>query len=203
MTGLVRVVALPVVSLVLVVVVLAVQVLNGGGTYEPLRPPDACTERPVTSRADGIDGLTERLVLLGVADAACTLGVSREALTLELAQSDEVSDAEVDALRGGLLSAVRRMADDGTLPQASALVDEALDQAELNGILEFAIRALPDGVIDAALKTDDVLTRAVEELDVRSLLGNLNNPADLDRQIEAAITEAVKDSLLDRLRNLV
>ena len=84
MTGLVRVVALPVVSLVLVVVVLAVQVLNGGGTYEPLRPPDACTERPVTSRADGIDGLTERLVLLGVADAACTLGVSREALTLEL-----------------------------------------------------------------------------------------------------------------------
>jgi hypothetical protein len=203
MTGLVRVVALPVVSLVLVVVVLAVQVLNGGGTYEPLRPPDACTERPVTSRADGIDGLTERLVLLGVADAACTLGVSREALTLELAQSDEVSDAEVDALRGGLLSAVRRMADDGTLPQASALVDEALDQAELNGILEFAIRALPDGVIDAALKTDDVLTRAVEELDVRSLLGNLDNPADLDRQIEAAITEAVKDSLLDRLRNLV
>lgn len=203
MSSALRSATLPLVSLVLVAAVLLTQLLNGGGTYEPLRPPDACTERPVTSRADGIDGLTERLVLLGVADAACTLGVSREALTLELAQSDEVSDAEVEALRGGLLSAVRRMDDDGTLPPASELVDEALDQAELNGILEFAIRALPDGVIDAALKTDDVLTRTVEELDVRSLLGNLDNPADLDRQVEAAITEAVKDSLLDRLRNLV
>jgi len=203
MTGLVRRVALPAVSLVLVVGVLAVQLLNGGGTYEPLRPPDACTERPVTSRADGIDGLTERLVLLGVADAACTLGVSREALTLELAQSPEVSDAEVDALRSGLLSAVRRMADDGTLPPASALVDEALDQAELNGILAFAIRALPDSLIDSALKTDDVLVRTVDELDVRSLLGNLDSPTDLDRQVEVAITEAVKDALLDRLRNLL
>lgn len=203
MTGLVRVVALPVVSLVLVVGVLAVQLLNGGGTYEPLRPPDACAERPVTSRADGIDGLTERLVLLGVADAACTLGVSREALTLELAQRAEVSDAEVAALRDGLLAAVRQMTDDGSLPAASALVDEALDQAELNGVLEFAIRALPDSLIDSALTTDDVLIRTIEQLDVRSLLADLDSPADLDRQVEAAITEAVKDALLDRLRNLL
>ncbi|MEN8672030.1 hypothetical protein [Nocardioides sp.] len=203
MTGLVRVVALPAVSLVLVVGVLAVQLLNGGGTYEPLRPPDACTERPVTSRADGIDGLTERLVLLAVADAACTLGVSREALTLELAQRAEVSDAEVAALRDGLLAAVRQMADDGSLPAASALVDEALDQAELNGVLEFAIRALPDSLIDSALTTDDVLIRTIEQLDVRSVLADLDSPADLDRQVEAAITEAVKDALLDRLRNLL
>lgn len=203
MTGLVRVVALPAVSLVLVVGVLAVQLLNGGGTYEPLRPPDACAERPVTSRADGIDGLTERLVLLSVADAACTLGVSREALTLELAQRAEVSDAEVAALRDGLLAAVRQMADDGSLPPASALVDEALDQAELNGVLEFAIRALPDSLIDSALTTDDVLIRTIEQLDVRSLLADLDSPADLDRQVEAAITEAVKDALLDRLRNLL
>lgn len=198
-----RAVGLWAAAIALVAAVLATQLVNGGGTYEPLRPADACSERVVTSRADGIDGLTERLVLLGVADAACTLGVSREALTLDLAQTDDRTDAEVDALRDGLQSAVRQLADDGSLPPASELVDEALDNADLNGVLEFAIRALPDSLIDSALKTDDVLTRAIDELDLRALLSNLDDQGDLNRQIEAAITEAVKASLLDRVRNII
>ena len=70
-----------------------------------------------TSRAEGIDGLTERLVLLGIDGAACRLDVSREALTLELAQPGTRTDAEIDALREGLLAAVLRMRDDGSLPQ--------------------------------------------------------------------------------------
>jgi hypothetical protein len=111
--------ALPVVALILVTGVVGVQVANGGGTYEPLRPADACVERPVTSRAEGIEGLTERLVLLGVNDAACILGVSRESLTLRLAQPGTRTDAEIDALRKGLRSAVRTMKTDGTLPRAS------------------------------------------------------------------------------------
>ena len=84
-----RVVGLPAAALALVAGVLWVQVANGGGSFVPLQPADACAERTVDSQADGIDGLTERLVLLGIADAACTLGVSRESLTLELAQSGE------------------------------------------------------------------------------------------------------------------
>ena len=137
----------------------------------PTRAPNAT----VTSQADGIDGLTERLVLLGIDGAACRLDVSREALTLELAQTGTPTDAQVDALREGLLVAVDRMEDDGTLPPASELVDEALDSADLNGFLEAAIRALPDSVIDAALKTDDVLTRAIEDLDLRAVLANLDD----------------------------
>lgn len=198
-----RAAALPVAALVLVAGVLATQLVNGGGTFEPLRPADACSERVVTSRADGIDGLTERLVLLGITDAACTLGVSRESLTLELAQSGDATDEEVDALRGGLQSAVRQLAEAGTLPAASELVDEALDSADLNGVLEFAIRALPDSLIDGALKTDDVLSRAIDGLDLRDLLANLDSPGDLDRQVESAITDAVKDALLDRVRNIL
>ena len=58
-------------------------------------------------------------------------------------------------------------------------------------------------MIDAALKTDDVLTRAIDDLDLRDLLANLDDPDDLNAQIEAAVTEAVKDSLLDRLRDLI
>jgi hypothetical protein len=79
-------VGLPVVALVLVCGVLGVQVAHGGGEFEPLQPADPCVARTVTSQAEGLDGLTERLVLIGIDEAACTLGVSREALTLELAQ---------------------------------------------------------------------------------------------------------------------
>jgi hypothetical protein len=203
MSRLARLVGLPVVALVLVGGVLGVQVAQGGGDFEPLQPTDPCAERTVTSRAAGIDGLTERLVLLGIDGAACRLGVSREAFSLELAQPGPRSDAEIDALHDGLLSAVQRMQDDGTLPPASDLVDDALDNADLNGFLEAAIRALPDSVVDAALKTDDVLTRAIDDLDLRALLENLDDQDDLDQQLDAAITQAVEDSLAARLRELL
>jgi hypothetical protein len=203
MTGRARVIGLPAVALVLVSGVLATQLAYGGGTFEPLRPADPCVVRAVSSRADGIDGLTERLVLLGIDGAACRLHLSREALTLELAQPGPRTDAEIDALRAGLLAAVQRMEDDGSLPPASDLVDEALDNADLNRFLEAAIRALPDSVVNAALKTDDVLTRAIEDLDLRTLLANLDDQHGINQQMEAAVTQAVKDSLTDRLRDLL
>jgi hypothetical protein len=203
MTHGLRLAGLPVVALVLVSGVLGVQLANGGGTFEPLQPADPCVEREVSSEADGIDGLTEQLVLLGLDGAACRLGVSREELTLELAQSDDPTDEQIDALHDGLQDAVRRMEEDGTLPPASELVDEALDNADLNSFLEAAIRAMPDSVIDAALKTDDVLTRAIDDLDLRELLENVDDEDELNQQVEAAVTEAVKDSLVDRLTDLL
>lgn len=194
---------LAVAALVLVGGVLSVQVAQGGGSFEPLKTADPCLERVVTSQADGIDGLTERLVLIGIDEAACALGVSREALTLELGQGGTRTDEEVDALRDGLTAAVRRMEDDGTLPPSSELVDEALDNADLNRFLEIAIRALPDSVIDSALKTDDVLVRAIEDLDLREVLADLDDQASLNAQVEAAVTQAVKDSLVDRVQDLL
>jgi hypothetical protein len=202
-TGLARLAGMPVAALALVSGVLGVQLANGGGSFEPLRSADPCVERTVTSRADGMDGLTERLVLLGIDGAACRLHVSREALTLELAQPGPRTDAQVDALREGLLSAVARMKDDGSLPPASELVDEALENADLNRFLEIAIRALPDSVVNAALKIDDVLIRTINDLDLRSILENLDNEQDLYQQINVAVEQAVKDSLVARLRDLL
>ena len=203
MSPLLRASGLPALGLALVGAVLAVQVAHGGGTYEPLHPADPCAEREVTSRSEGIEGLTETLVLIGIDGAACTLGVNREALTLELAQGGEPSDEVIEALRQGLLDAVGRMKADGTLPPASALVDEALETADLNSILKSLILRLPASVVDAALKTDDVLTRTIEDLDLRELLDNVDDQGDLNRQVEAAVSQAVKDSLVDRLRNLL
>lgn len=190
-------------ALALVGAVLAVQVANGGGSFEPLASADPCLERVVTSQSDGIEGLTERLVLIGVDEAACSLGVSREGLTLELGQGGARTDEEIDALQQGLKAAVRRMDDDGTLPPSSELVDEALDNADLNRFLEAAVRALPDSVIDSALKTDDVLVRAIDDLDLREVLADLDDQESLDAQVEAAVTQAVKDSLVDRVQDLV
>ena len=202
MTSRLGLVGLPAVALVLAAGVLGVQVANGGGEFEPLRPADPCVAREVSSEAEGIDGLTERLVLLGIDGAACRLEVSREALTLELAQGGAPTDAQVDALREGLQDAVQRMEDDGSLPPISELVDEAMDNADLNGFLEAAIRAIPDSVVDAALHTDDVLSRAIDDLDLRTILENLDDQQALNQQMEAAITQAVQDSLVDRLQDL-
>jgi hypothetical protein len=190
-------------AVVLVLVVIGVQLANGGGKFEPLKSADPCAPRAVTSQSDGIDGLTERLVLLGIDGAACRLHLSREAFTLELAQSDSPSDAQIDALHSGLLVAVSRMKADGSLPPASDLVDEALDSADLSGILKTAIRALPDSIINAALKTDDVLVRTIDQLDLRTVLADLDNSHDLNDQVAAAVTQAVKGSLTARIRGLV
>jgi hypothetical protein len=195
--------SLPAVAAILVGGVLAVQLAYGGWAYEPLRPADPCAERTVTSQSEGIDGLTERLVLIGVADAACSLGVSREAFLLELAGPGDPTDPEIDALRQGLLSAVGTMETEGTLPPASQLVDDALDSADLNAFVETLVRAIPDSVVDATLQTDDVLTRAIEDLDLRTLLTNLDDQDELNDQVEAAVTRAVQDALIDRLRDLI
>lgn len=202
MTAAPRWLGLPIAALVAVGAVVGVQLANGGGTYEPLQGADPCVERPVTSRAAGIDGLTEQLVLIGLDDAACTLSVTREALTLQVARADGVGAAEIDALRTGLLEAVSRLDAADALPPVSALLDEALDSANLNGLLEGAIRLVPDSVVDAALTTDDVLVRAIDELDLRAVLADLDSPDALEQRVTAAVTGAVVDALLARLRSL-
>ncbi len=203
MTSRLGLVGMPAVALLLVGGVLGVQLAHGGGKFEPLHSADPCVARTVTSQAEGIDALTESLVLLGLDGAACRLGVSREALTLELAQPGPRTDAEIDALRQGLLDAVSRMKADGSLPEASDLVDEALDNTDLNPLIKAAIRALPDSVINAAVQVDDVLNRTINDLDLRSVLANLDDQQDLNQQMNAAVTQAVKDSLADRLRSLL
>jgi hypothetical protein len=200
----VRALALPLVAVALVCAVLGVQLANGGGGFSPTRSANPCAHRTVTSVSTGIDGLSERLVLLGIDGAACRLGTTREALTLRLVQPNRpATDAEINALRAGLLAAVDRMKAEHTLPPAAELTDEALNNSNLNVFVKAAIRALPDSFINSALKTDDVLRRTINNLDLRQLLANLGNSGDLARQINAAVTDAVKRALVARLRGLL
>ena len=110
---------LPAIGAALITIVLGVQIAKGGGDFVPLAAADPCVVPKVTSVSTGIDGLTERLVLLGLSNAACRLGSTRETLILELAQQSEPTTAQVNALRAGLNQAVEQMKKDGTLPAAS------------------------------------------------------------------------------------
>lgn len=194
-----RAVLLPVFAAVLVASVLGVQIAAGGGDFVPKRSADPCAERAVTPVSTGIEGLAEQLVLLGLDGAACRLGESRESLLLDLADDDERTDVQIEALRAGLLDAVDRLDREGRLPKASALADEALDEADLNRFVKAAIRAIPDRIIDNRLKTDNVLRRAIEDLDIRRVLDNLDDPSELNSVVRRAVTEAVKDEIVDGL----
>jgi hypothetical protein len=201
-SSIVRALALPVVAAAAVAGVLGVQQAHGGGDFTPAKPADPCAVRKIHVVSTGINGLGERLVLIGLDGAACRLGVTREALVLDLAQRRSPTDAQVKALHAGLLGGVQRMKANGTLPQLSEFRDEALAQANLPGIVKTGIKLLPDSVINGALHTDDVLHRTIDGLDLRKLLSNLNNPDELTRQINAAVTQAVKDALIAKLKDL-
>ena len=198
-----RAVLLPLIAAALVSGVLGVQLANGGGAFTPARAADPCAARVVTSVSTGLDALSERLVLLGLDGAACRLHVTREALILDLAQRGRPPNAQVAALRAGLLAAVSRMKSDGSLPRASELTDEVLERTDLPFLVKAAIRLLPDSVINAGLKTDDVLRRTINDLDLRALLADLDNPDDVSRRVEDAVTRAVRESLVSRLRDLL
>lgn len=197
-----RAFALLVIAAAAVSGVLGVQEANGGGDFVPAKPADPCAVRTVTSVSTGIDALGERLVLLGIDGAACRLHVTREALVLQLAETKKPTTAQVTALRYGLLRAVRLMQADHSLPPASDFRDEALAQANLPGIVKSGIKLLPDSVINAALPTADVLNRTINGLDLRTLLSNLNSPDQLSKEINAAVTQAVKDELIAKLKDL-
>lgn len=201
--GRIRRLALPLTALLLVAIVLAVQLAHGGGRFRPTAPADPCTPHSTTQTPTTLDDLGQDLVLLGLDGAACRLGTSREALTLDLAQHhSDPTDAQVDALRAGLLDAVGEMKSNGTLPPASDLVDEAPATTDLNPLAKLAIQALPDGVIDRALPTDEVLRQAIGDLDVRSLLVDLGDSGQLDDLVTHAVTTAVEQTLTARLKAL-
>jgi hypothetical protein len=64
-----------------------------------------------------------------------------------------------------------------------------------------AVRRMEDDGIPAAASdlVDEALDNA--DLDLRTLLENIDDQSDSNRQLNAAVTLAVKDSLVDRLRD--
>lgn len=196
----VRAVALPAIAVVLVAVVLGVQLAAGGASYAPRRPADPCVPRAVPATLTGLDPLLEEIVLLGLDNAACRLGISRERLVLSLAATRTLDPAAPGALKAGLRDAVDRLDREGRLPKVSQLLPEVLNRAHLPGIVTAAIGIVPDSLIDSTLPTAALLRRTIDGLDVAALLGELGDPSRLQSSVETAILRGVLREIIDRLR---
>jgi hypothetical protein len=195
-----RRVALPLIAVVLVAAVLGVQVAAGGGHYVPLRPANPCTPRPVPPISAHLEPLAEQVVLLGLDSAACRLGISRERLVLALADTRTLKPSTTAALKAGLQDAVNRLDREGRLPKISQLLPQALDQANLPGIVKTIIEAIPNSLVDDLLPTAPLLRRTVDELDINRLLHELNAPNQLNSALQSAILQAALHQILNRLR---
>jgi hypothetical protein len=192
--------ALPLIAVALVAVVLGAQIAAGGGDFAPRRPADPCAPRAVPPLPAELEPVAERIVLLGLDSAACRLGISRERLVLELADTRTLAPEGSEALKAGLRDAVDRLDREGALPKVSALLPAALDEADLPGIVKTIIGAIPDDTVDGALPTASLLRRAIDALDVDALVRDLDEPDQLESAIRTAILNAARDEILDRLR---
>jgi hypothetical protein len=191
--------ALPLIAVLLVASVLGVQVAAGGGQYVPLPPANPCRPRPVPPIPPRLEPLAAQIVLLGLDGAACRLGISRERLVLALAETRSLDPRESAALKAGLRGAVDRLDRQGRLPKVSQLLPDALDQANLPGIVKTIIGATPDGLIDNLLPTAPLLRQTVDGLDIDRLLRELDDPGQLDSALQSAILQAALHLILDRL----
>ena len=194
-----RELALPLIAVLLVAAVLGVQVAAGGGDYVPRRPADPCTPRAVGQIPARMEPLAERIVLLGLDNAACRLGISRERLVLALAETRSLDPGAPAALKAGLHDAVDRLDREGRLPKVSELLPEALDQSDLPGLAKTIIRAIPDGTVDSTLPSGPLLRRAVDELEIDRLIRELDDPQQIESAVRSAILRAARDEILDRL----
>ena len=195
-----RAYALPALAVALVAVVLGAQVAAGGGDFVPRRSADPCAPRPAAPLPPRLEPVAERIVLLGLDGAACRLHVSRERLVLSLSEPRTVDPAVPAALKAGLRDAVIRLDREHRLPKVSQLLPDALDQAGLPGLVKTVINAIPGGAVDAALPIRPLLLRAVDRLDVATLLHQLDDPAHLESAVRTAILTAARDEILARLR---
>jgi hypothetical protein len=193
-----------------------VQLAAGGADFVPQRPADPCQDRGRTG-TDDLEALAETVVLTGLDEAACDLGVSRERLLLavpskkdrtELAQQVHTDQRGIaGALKNGLRAGIDRLEKRGQLPKASKLLPSV---ADLLGLPENVVDIIPDSVVDELPPTADVLRWSLEKIDFNAVLADLDGhrsleSALLDAFLQGAIDEAkapLKDALPDPLQDL-
>lgn len=192
--------ALPLIAVLLVAAVLGVQVAAGGGQYVPLRPANPCLQRGVPPIPRQLDALAEQIVLIGLDNAACRLGISRERFVLALVETRSLNPRAAAALKAGLRDAVNRLDREHRLPEVSQLLPEALNQAWVPGLLKTIIDAIPAGVVDSTLPTGPLLRATIGQLNINHILHQLGDPGQLESAIRSAVLQAALQQILDRLR---
>lgn len=194
-------------ALILSAGLICVQLASGGADFVPQRTADPCQDRGRPAPAD-LEGLAEAVVLTGVDEAACKLGVSRERLLLALpSQPDRAelarelgTDEEglAQATKDGLLTGIDRLEKAGQLPKASALLPSIADQL---GISTGLVGLIPDGVVDNLLPTADLLRRSIEKVDVNAVLADLDDRKALESTLRDVLFKAAIEEAKARIGN--
>ena len=171
---------------------------------------DPCRQRPSAQRPvpAQLESLAERVVLIGLDETACKLGVSRERLVLALpSQPDRAelarelgTDEEglAQATKDGLLTGIDRLEKAGQLPKASALLPSIADQL---GISTGLVGLIPDGVVDNLLPTADLLRRSIEKVDVNAVLADLDDRKALESTLRDVLFKAAIEEAKARIGN--
>jgi hypothetical protein len=193
-----------------------VQLAVGGADFVPQRPADPCQDRGRTG-TDDLEALAETVVLTGLDEAACDLGVSRERLLLavpskkdraELAQQAHTDQRGIaGALKNGLRAGIDRLEERDQLPKASKLLPSV---ADLLGLPENVVDIIPESVVDELPPTADLLRWSLDKIDFNAVLADLDGhksleSALLDAFLQGAIDEAkapITDALPDPLQDL-
>lgn len=208
-----RALALPAAALVAVLAVLGLQLAFGGGDFVPTAQADPCAEPALPAASTDLDQVTQSILVGGVQDAACGLGIPREELLLalpsaearaQLARRTGKTETELlAAVKQGMLDTTTRLDRAGRLPKASTLAKTNAAELGLTGLAAQAAEALPADMIDQFLPTGAVVTRAIESIDLAELLANASGPDDWEPAIRAAVREAaiaeVRKQILDRV----
>lgn len=170
----------PLIALAASIGLIGVYVAFGGATYDPAGVADPCEQR--ASATDPDRPLFEAIALSSLDGAACELGVSREELTLALADEEsterfvDAHEISEDDLESAVRAALVRSVDDAA---AAGRID-GLDETILRTLAEHA----PVGALISALQAlpgDDSIQSLLEQLGAIPDLGvsDLPGPDDL------------------------
>jgi hypothetical protein len=119
-------------------VLIAVELVLAART-SPVRIDPPCAARPLFP-GHGVDAGTQRVVLDGLGRAACSLGVSREALVLSFAGSGDglgrPKQQVEDAVRSGLENALTDATNRGEIPHLlAAILRAAIEHAPIDQLI--------------------------------------------------------------------
>lgn len=189
--------ALIVIAVVLSLGVLAVQLASGGASFTPQRTADPCRD-PGRVTDDDLDRVVEVVVVTGVNDAACTLGLSRERLLLGLLSEEERAELEAGlgidedemarTLKEGIANAITRLDRAGQLPKPAGLIPEIADQI---GIPSGLVGPIPDVLLNRLPPTAQMLQWSLDRIEVNDVLSGL----DQGRSVETLLRDAIIDGV--------
>ncbi len=197
------------VAVVLSAGLLVIQLAAGGADFVPQRSADPCRDPGRMAPAD-LAGLVETVVVTGVNDAACTLGVSRERLLLALLSSQDRAELARETgtdergleqtITAGLHHGIDRLEKAGQLPESSALLPSLAAEVGIPGGL---VDRIPGVLLARLPSTGDMLRWSLDRIDVGTILTELDDGRSFESILRDALIQGVKDDARAWLKDVL